>query len=434
MKQMKLFTAVLLPVLAVMAGCGTAKEPAASGKTEQVESSEPITLTMMQDGAALSDEEFQALFAEPVKKAYPNITLELVRSGTKGNSPAELVAAGTFPDLVFASSRSYFTFTKLKVPTDLTETVKKNNLDLTKFEPSAIEAIRNYGDRGELYGIPMFVNVNALYYNKDIFDKFALPYPKDGMTWEETIDLAKRTTRMENNIQYAGLDTGSFLNFASGMALPYADAKTGKAKLLTDEWKKVCELYKQITDIPGNKAVGGVIKAFMSDQTLAMMANFGGRIGELEQQHNQGKPMNWDLASYPSFREHPGKAAEMDVHFLSVSSMSGKKDAAFKVIALLTGEDNQSAATKRGRLSAWKDPKMKEQFGVQLNALKGKNVAALFANTPIVPKGITIYDDFAKDAIGKQLSGFTSGQMDVNSMLRQAEEAANQAIASELAK
>ncbi|NOU90117.1 extracellular solute-binding protein [Paenibacillus sp. LMG 31460] len=44
----------------------------------------------------------------------------------------------------------------------------------------------------------------VLYYNKDIFDKFGISYPRNGMTWDEVYDLAKKLNRTEDGISYRG--------------------------------------------------------------------------------------------------------------------------------------------------------------------------------------------------------------------------------------
>lgn len=67
--------------------------------------------------------------------------------------------------------------------------IKRHNIDLSRFEPSIISALEKMSGGG-LYGLPLYNDRMALYYNKDIFDKFGVPYPKDGMTWDEVIELS----------------------------------------------------------------------------------------------------------------------------------------------------------------------------------------------------------------------------------------------------
>ena len=47
---------------------------------------------------------------------------------------------------------------------------------------------------GRVYGFPANVAVNAVWFNKDIFDACGIPYPQGERTWEEFIALAQRLT------------------------------------------------------------------------------------------------------------------------------------------------------------------------------------------------------------------------------------------------
>ena len=48
---------------------------------------------------------------------------------------------------------------------------------------------------GVQYGFPLSLQINVLFYNKNIFDGFGVSYPQDAMTWDEFIETAKRVTR-----------------------------------------------------------------------------------------------------------------------------------------------------------------------------------------------------------------------------------------------
>lgn len=47
---------------------------------------------------------------------------------------------------------------------------------------------------GRVYGFPCNVNANAIWFNKDVFDRSGVPYPKPGWTWPEFIEIAKKLT------------------------------------------------------------------------------------------------------------------------------------------------------------------------------------------------------------------------------------------------
>jgi multiple sugar transport system substrate-binding protein len=69
--------------------------------------------------------------------------------------------------------------------------------------PTTIDIQKGFADGGT-YGMPVSTTSGALFHNKDLFDKFGVPYPKDGMTWDVLYELAKKMTRNEGGVQYKG--------------------------------------------------------------------------------------------------------------------------------------------------------------------------------------------------------------------------------------
>lgn len=47
-----------------------------------------------------------------------------------------------------------------------------------------------------IYGVPRDVSNHCNYYNKDIFDKYAVPYPKSGWTYEEFLSKSQKLTHL----------------------------------------------------------------------------------------------------------------------------------------------------------------------------------------------------------------------------------------------
>ena len=52
---------------------------------------------------------------------------------------------------------------------------------------------------GHQYGIPLSVQARVLFYNKNIFDRFGVPYPQAPLTWREFIEIAKKVTYVSDN-------------------------------------------------------------------------------------------------------------------------------------------------------------------------------------------------------------------------------------------
>lgn len=101
---------------------------------------------------------------------------------------------------------SIIKYEELGLTEDLNPYVKQFNMDLNRIDPIVLDTVRKTSGDGKLLGIPISGNVVMMYYNKDIFDRFAVPYPKDGMTWDEVYDLARQLTRSDGAVKYRGFD------------------------------------------------------------------------------------------------------------------------------------------------------------------------------------------------------------------------------------
>lgn len=393
---------------------------------------EPVTLNMYQNSALISDDDFQSLIAEPVKQKYPNVTMQLITR--KGDINIQgLVAANDFPEMVLAPFARIVDFTDLDLAQDLNGFIQQHQFDVGKFSPEVIESIRKYGADGELYALPFNLNFAALFYNKDLFDKFGVEYPEDGMYWEDAISLARNLARVEGGIQYYSLYPGLVTQMGSLLSLPYVDQATGKASLQMDGWKNVFTLYQDIFKLPGSNEMNrnrALPEHFMSSRNLAMYGGYGAILGQFEEIHQKGEIYNWDMVSYPNFKEAPKTGFVLDSHTLLISKTGKHQETAFQVIELLTSEEVQLQVVRKGKKSALTSTALEDSFGSELASLEGKNIQAVFYNRPAVPAPFSIHYNRIRSLAEPVATKLVAGQIDVNTALREWEEASNQAIAA----
>ncbi|GAA4875957.1 hypothetical protein GCM10023310_64580 [Paenibacillus vulneris] len=375
----------------------------------------------------MTDEWFERFIIAPVRKKFPNITLEVVRK-QKGTNPDELVIAGTFPDILYNSTPRLTQYKDLNLLYDMRELIKKHHFDLNSLNQPALDAIKQWGDKGELYGLPFWVNFSALYYNKDIFDRFGVPYPKDGMTWDEVIELSKSLTRNEGGVAYRGLDIHSLNDFYSQLSLPYVDAQTDKPLLETEGFKKVYETMMKLYKIPGNEIRKPAKDAFLKDKNLAMWPMYADVPTLINDLELNGDPFNWDMAQMPSFPDSPGVAWQADSHNLHVTNTSKNKEAAFQVIMYLLSQEPQMELVKSGLLSSSADPEMNKRFGESIGVFKGKHLDAILKSKPAPKYTMSKYDSIASGEFNAAFKNVESGAKDINTALREANEAAEKRI------
>lgn len=303
---------------------------------------------------------------------------------------------------------------------------------MNRFEPALVDAVKQFGG---LYGFPVHSGGLVLYYNKDIFDKFGVAYPRDGMTWEEAIELGKMLTRNDNGRQYIGL--GPSIDHVLSMnsySLPLVDKSTLKPAINNEKYKKLVEtLAIAPTQVNGYKEQFAALKRtfnnndFMKDKFIAMfIMNFG------LQSQKEFETLNWDMASLPVFKDNPGIGTQPYPNLLFVTNTSKFKDQAMEVIKYVTSDEHQMTLSKKGYIPVLKNESIKKAFAQESN-FKDKNVVKAVFTNKLAPSNVrTKYDGKVNGPLLKHITNVITGEEDLNTALRKVEEEANKAIDAEL--
>ncbi|TMV48765.1 carbohydrate ABC transporter substrate-binding protein [Paenibacillus mesophilus] len=406
------------------------KKPPAEKAAEK---KEPVELVFYITSSGWSEERFMEEYGNAIVAKFPYMKLKFIPAG-KGTTIPELIAGGTIIDVVISSvglTQAQILDNNLQY--DITGLIQKNKIDLTRFEPTTLELIRLFSNGG-LYGMPLNNTVGLLTYNKDLFDKFGVPYPKDGMTWDETYELAKRMTRVENGVQYRGfISSVAHLSQINQFSVAYVDPKTDKALFdLDDNWKRFTADLARFYQIPGNEVDSKTVslteqyKAFTETRTVAMMAHIGTPGAEFQ--------ANWDMVTMPEYKERPGYGPQPYPTYSFVTASSKHKDDAFDAVAFLASEPFQTTLSKRGLMSVLTSKAVRDVYGQETDYLKGKNIMARYPKKLASPMPVTPYDAIAKSKWAAQMDKLIQGSIDVNTALRAAAEETNKAIEAEKAK
>lgn len=413
---------------ALLTGCGQ-DAGSSTGEKKVEKAPDPVTVTAAVDGTY--SEEFDQLLTEAVKSRYPHITLSMMRP-TEGNTLDNLLIAGTVPDIIFTYNGKLSSYRERGLLYDMNALIRENGMDLDRFEPNFIADVKIASTSGELYAIPYETTFHTLYYNKTIFDKFGVPYPTDGMTWDQTVELGKRVTRFEGGTQYRGLDPGSGIIWISQpLSLAAVDPKTEKAAVNNDAWKRIFELVKTIYTIPGNAPVGNVLNEFTKDKTLAMVGhlNILKTVAAAEQEG-----LEWDVVQYPSFPEKPNTFGNASVYVGTVTLSSKHKGEALRVLDVLSSEAFQTQRSRSGSITTLRVPAVTGAFGEDLPYLKGKNVEGIFKSKPVLYPVASEFRTKAEGLLRARFNDYVAGTLDVNTALSRAEEEINKMIEAEKMK
>ncbi|MDF2725460.1 MAG: transporter substrate-binding protein [Paenibacillus sp.] len=393
--------------------------------TETNKPHEPVTLYVNFSDGYLPGTDFQKLIVEPVKKKYPHLTVDRVK-GTID----ELLATGTPFDFWVGYNADLGTHLDKNIYTDIVPLAKKHNFDLNRFNQSALDVIRQYSTSGALVALPYAENLSALYYNKDIFDKFGVGYPKDGMTWDDAIDLARKVARVDGGVQYYALQNTP-LSFMAQYSLPYIDFKTNKVLVTEEPYKKAYETALKLYQVPNNNLIGTISQMqdkFLKEKTLAMLGPQGNLFSVLKDMPE----MKWDIAQRPYHKDKPNISGWFNIHLMVPTKMSKHPDDQMRVLEVLFSDEVQTEmARKTARKSTLTDPKYVEQFGADMPELKGKNIAGMFKGKSGPAPQLSKHVSKAQSLSDAEFAKVAKGEKDINTALRDLEEQIKQYIDSQ---
>lgn len=409
---------------------GPSPEELAKAEAEKVmNSSAEITIAYPFAGEAL----FEGRFGEQIRKKFSNYTIHFLESATnKDNQLVTVLAANPTIDILFASyGATYTNLINHNLQTDISDLIKKYNYDINQFQPAPIEVARQIGN-GKIYGLPWLNGGFAFLYNKDIFDKFGVDYPTDGMTWDEVYDLAKTMTRKDGDVNYYGLTMANeHLIGRNQLSVPMIDAQTNRALFMEDNFKKLIQNLTRFYEIPGNELNRSVSaqNLFQKDQIAAMHINTDGHI-----QITAGVMDNWDIARFPVFAEHPDVGFAPFPEFVYMTSLSKNRDAAFQVLTYVVSEEQQEwRASNLGFVPSLKNAEqIMKNFGSTIPGIETKNTQA------VIPKAysnlqVTRFYSIGLGEINTIIKEYLDGK-DLNTALREAAERVDKKIEEELAK
>jgi len=153
------------------------------------------TVLTIQSGYPEIAENVYKIAAADFEKEHPDVTVKVAYYNLRDHEQklAMQFAAGTPPDVVETSTYFIAKFLAAgmlqEAPADIVEYVEKNVMPYaTKF----------YKLDGKIYGMPYFIGIIALYYNKDMFIEAGLDPDRPPRTWEELIGFACRLAKYEN--------------------------------------------------------------------------------------------------------------------------------------------------------------------------------------------------------------------------------------------
>ncbi|MEF3305661.1 ABC transporter substrate-binding protein [Paenibacillus sp. GYB003] len=310
----------------------------------------------------------------------------------------------------------------------MTDLIKKHGIDLNRIEPTVVQALQQV-QGGKIFALPVSTANLILYYNKDIFDKFGVPYPGDDLTWEQTLDLSKKMTRNDGGAQYFGM-AASFIHLfrMNPLSISTVDMTSFKPTINNDErWKTFFKtFFIDSSQEPGyqdyiqkTKSFPG-LNQFVKDRNVAMFPYLSSLIYAWP---TEMQAFNWDWAALPHFSGSPGTGSQSYPAFFGLTKRSAHPDEAMEVLKYMITDEFQLSLSQKGIMPVVKSKNVIDSFGKQ-SPFSNRRMQAVFQNkfAPISPKAV--YDADILNIYTKYANTVNQNTMDMNTAFSKAEEEA----------
>jgi multiple sugar transport system substrate-binding protein len=157
-------------VLVLVSGCGlAAPEP------------DPVTITF---AFPESDQGFFRQMVLPFNQEYPEITVELqpLRANLTATELKTVDAFLAYPDEIRQFQLEGHII-------NLDPFIENDeSFGVNDFYPGALQL---FTDSGKIWAIPAGMDLTVMYYNRDFLDRYSVPYPQIGWTWDDFLAIAQ---------------------------------------------------------------------------------------------------------------------------------------------------------------------------------------------------------------------------------------------------
>ncbi|NEN05650.1 sugar ABC transporter substrate-binding protein [Diaminobutyricibacter tongyongensis] len=299
MKKRWLIAPAIVAAAALLTACTSGSTPSSNEKVT-------ITYGVWAGTQTPAMKQIAAAFT----KENPNITVKVEeRPWPEYWSTLQTGAAGgTAPDAFWMLAQNIRPYAAGGQLLDISDEIKKENVDLSKY-PKAVLDLYNQGD-GKIYGLPKDFDTNAVWFNKAIFDKAGVAYPKADWTWDDFRATAKKLTNAAAGVW--------------GVAAPI-DYQGGYYNTIFQAGGQVISKDGKTAEIDSPEAQAGIkfwtdLQADKSSPTLKQLSDT-----EAETMFEQGKIGMYMSGAYWALQLYNNKAIASNVDIAPMPT--GKKQA-----------------------------------------------------------------------------------------------------------
>jgi multiple sugar transport system substrate-binding protein len=343
--------------------CGAAAGPPSSGAGGTGSAGGPklgqVTFTYLGDDQV--DRIYNEL-ADDAERANPGLKVERLHtakapgSGSHMEKVEALIAAGAPPDITWLSTGFHVAYGARNAALALDPFMQKDKeFKLDDWYPGSIDGFKY---NGKTYGLPRELNMAVVYYNLAHFERAGLPAPKDGWTWDNLLDTAKKLTRGATGQPDAQYGFGLFpawWRLYPWMWQNGGDAWSKDGLKTTIDQAPAYDAMQWVSDLRWRHAVApkpgetsGDDFAHFSQGRVSMAIENPGYIARLRSVPD----LRWDIAPLP---KGPVKRANNSLGGgFAILSATKLPDAAWAMLRALTGQKGHQLIFES---SGWAPPR-----------------------------------------------------------------------------
>lgn len=259
LKSWSMGAAILSVSMVGLAGCGQSSggsgnnggtnQSGASNSSKPSTSTKKVNLVLTMWGGPTDTKTYQDR-ANLYTKEHPNvkITVKNIPNGHYDQELETMIAGGSSPDIVEVS-QDFAPLAAKGAIMNLSPSIKSSGISMNNLYSTGF--INSYQYQGKQYAMPDRGGYILLFYNKTMFDKAGLSYPKAGWTWNEFLQDAQKLTIQKNGktVQWGcAIDDWwpEYMAFTYGAGGWELNQSMTKATMATPQFQKGLEFYNDL--------------------------------------------------------------------------------------------------------------------------------------------------------------------------------------------
>jgi len=348
----------------ILSGCSMLGD-SSKDVMEKLDPKKNFTIKIM----SYNEQYFMQEFGYMFMAKYPNIDIEIVSTANiyKEMQEEQLKPEEMYkkfietnkPDVIMVYEDVFEKLAANQLFYDLEPVIAQDKFDIQNIQPQIIDYLKLKGG-GKLFGLSPRFQSQALFINRDLFNKHGVQLPEGPLTWETVMNLAQRfptdgddKTRIYGFTNRESQTDPYSLMMMIGTAEGLIMQNEGKAALNTPSWKNVFELvsnaYKTNTIV--NEAALDMNQTIMYEDYLMRNKFTAGRaamtIGDIYLIQNMRQlkdykkdiQFNWEVVNLPKDAESTQRNNFNLNEIFAVNAQSENQRAAWEFVKYVNGDE-----------------------------------------------------------------------------------------------